>query len=75
MILSYLFGAVVGLGVGFIGGKLGLPYVLRAQEEQVRKGKIKDPERTKRSTILMYTYVFPVVFAIVFALSAHQIFN
>jgi hypothetical protein len=73
--MSYLFGAVVGLAVGFIGAKLGLPYVLRAQEAQASKGKIKDPERTRQSTIFTYTYVFPVVFAVVFAFSAHQIFN
>jgi hypothetical protein len=72
---SYILGAAVGLGVGAVGSRLGLPFALKAQEAQARKGKIKDPERTRRSTELMYRYVFPVVFAVVFALTAHQIFD
>ena len=85
-IIVCLIGALVGLAVALGARRWALPYVLRVQELHVRDGHmpsfglpapafLRDPQRARQLTIFVYRYFFPVIFAVVFATAAYEIYN
>ena len=76
-------GAVLGVAIALVSGRLVLPMVLRAQEAQFRDGRmaglpllaaLRDPQRLRSLTIAVYHYVMPLVFAVVGATAAYYLF-
>jgi hypothetical protein len=76
-------GAVLGVAIAIVSGRLVLPMVLRAQEAQLRDGRmaglplpaaLRDPQRLRSFTIAIYRYVMPLVFAVVGATAAYYLF-
>jgi hypothetical protein len=85
-IIVCIIGALVGLAVALGARHWAMPYALRAQEAQIRDGKmpsfgfpapafLRDPQSLRRLTIFIYRYFFPVIFAVVFATAAYEIYN
>jgi hypothetical protein len=82
-IVICIIGAVVGLVVGVVAGRFVLPSVLRSQAAHTRDGKVdvagvptqlRDPARLQSMTGTIYRFVIPLVFAVVGALGAYQLF-
>ena len=85
MIISCVAGAVAGLIIAVVCGRLALPMVLRSQEAHWRDGPIdtfglplpatlRDPRRLRRLTIAVYRYVMPLLFSAVGATAAYYLF-
>jgi hypothetical protein len=83
-IIICALGALVGLVVALVCGKLALPFVLRKQQEAARDGRLdasgipvpqalQDPQSVARLTIFIYRFVMPFVFAVGGALAAYQV--
>jgi hypothetical protein len=76
-IIVCALGALLGLVIALVCGKLALPFVLAKQAEQSRA---QGREVTilgvpvGQATIFVYRFVMPFVFAVVGAVAAYQIF-
>ncbi|MBB3974376.1 hypothetical protein GGR24_003057 [Hansschlegelia beijingensis] len=73
--LVCLVGAAIGVIVGFVAARIGLPIALRSQRAAASAGRLpapfKDPDRLERLTRLVYRYMFPLVFGGVGAVAAY----
>jgi len=85
LIISRVAGAVAGLTIALVCGRLSLPMVLRSQEAHWRDGPIDtfglplpaalgDSRRLRRLTIAVYRYVMPLLFSVVGAIAAYYLF-
>ena len=72
-IIICALGALLGLVVALVCGKLVLPTVLAKQESQTGAGTILGMP-VGQVTILIYRFVMPFVFAVVGAFGAYQVF-
>jgi hypothetical protein len=79
-------GALVGFAVSIAAGRWVLPFVLRSQDAHTRGGNLhtygiavpafmRDPQRVRAMTILIYRFVFPIVFSFVGAVGAYYMFD
>jgi hypothetical protein len=82
-IVICIIGAMIGLVVGVVAGRFVLPSVLRAQAARTRDDEVgiaglpkqlRDPARLQSMTGPIYRFVIPLVFAVVGALGAYQLF-
>jgi hypothetical protein len=75
-------GAVVGLIIGAVSGRLVLPMVLRSLDSRLRDPTIdrlfpaalRDARRLRAFIIAIYRYVMPLVFAWVGGFAAYYLF-
>jgi hypothetical protein len=84
-IIICALGALLGLVVALVCGKLVLPIVLGKQVADTRDGKLsafgmpvppalQSAQRVGQLTTFIYHFVMPFVFAVVGALAAYQVF-
>jgi hypothetical protein len=81
-VIICLAGAVVGLIIGTVSGRLVLPMVLRSLEERLRDptfrlslpAALSDALRLRALTIAVYRYVMPLVFASAGSAAAYYLF-
>ena len=83
VVIICVAGAVVGLVIALVSGRLVLPMVLRSQEAQFRDGRIdrlplpaalRDAQRLRILTIAAYRYMMPLLFAAAGATAAYYLF-
>jgi hypothetical protein len=85
-IIVCIFGGVIGLIAALGARRWGLPFALRSQEAHIRDGKIesfgipapaflRNPQLARQLTIFVYRYCFPLIFVVVFAAAAYQIYK